>query len=137
MKSFSPPEGDASELEVRSRPRVLIVEDNVPLREILAALLEARYEVATADNGEAAIAVYREGGADVIVLDMMMPVGDGRFFMLCLLAQEIAVPVIAMSASPQMLSTARRLGVADTLHKPFHIRDLESKIDLLVGPAQA
>ncbi len=135
--NFSFPPGADEPRDDGGRPRVLIVEDNVPLREILATLLEARYEVETAENGESAIAHVQQTGADVVVLDIMMPVADGRFFMLCLLAQELAVPVIAMSARLAMLRDARRLGVADTLHKPFRIRDLESKIDLLVGPAQA
>ncbi|MEO8432568.1 MAG: response regulator [Acidobacteriota bacterium] len=119
------------------RRRVLILEDNEPLREILATLLEPTYDVSTADDGEAGLTVFHQTGPDIVILDMMMPEADGRFFILCLFAQGIPVPVIAMSSDVSLLSDARRLGVADTLRKPFNIGELEAKIDLLLGPPQA
>ena len=59
-------------------PRVLVVDDEANLRKVLAATLRREgYEVATASDGDAALAEIEESGADVVVTDLVMPRRDG------------------------------------------------------------
>lgn len=60
-----------------ARPKVLIVEDNVDLLAILAELLSAEYEVATARRGEEGVALAIELRPDVVILDLQLPQMDG------------------------------------------------------------
>src|SRR5437899_238297 len=63
---------------VRTPPRILIVDDNSMNLDILRALLAAHgYEIITATDGEAALAVAREEQPDLILLDVMMPKMNG------------------------------------------------------------
>ena len=61
--------------------RVLVVDDEPPLRDLMRMVLEEEgYEVMTATNGEDALERTRTFAPDVILLDMSMPVMDGRAF---------------------------------------------------------
>ena len=63
---------------MRTPPLILIVEDNPESRDILQARLRANnYEVITAADGEAGLALAREKHPDLILLDIMMPKMDG------------------------------------------------------------
>ena len=54
-------------------PRILIVEDNVDLLTIMKEVLSADYEVATAETGEAAIALAQTFEPDAVLLDLQLP----------------------------------------------------------------
>jgi len=56
----------------RSRPRVLVVEDEHALADIYASWLAERYEVETANDGETALATY-DASVDVVLLDRRLP----------------------------------------------------------------
>ncbi len=63
---------------MRTRPRILIAEDNPMSLDILHTLLAAHgYEILTATDGEAALAAAKEEQPDLILLDVMMPKMDG------------------------------------------------------------
>jgi CheY-like chemotaxis protein len=97
---------------------VLIVEDDVDIRETLGELLEsAGYEIVRAANGLEALAAARRAPPDLIVLDLMMPVMDGWQFRSAQRRDPAlaSVPVIAISASAGSSTID-----ADTyLEKPF------------------
>src|SRR6185437_1012184 len=84
------------------RLRILVVEDDSELREVLADVLEARgFRAVTATNGREGLRQIRAYEPDVVVLDLCMPLMDGWQFRL---EQErdpsiASIPVIAMSAS--------------------------------------
>src|SRR5215203_2263894 len=64
-----------------SRRRVLVVDDSPGVRELVTTLLlSCGYEVATAPHGQAALDLLDGFWPDVILLDSMMPVMDGREF---------------------------------------------------------
>lgn len=70
--------GDSGGTVVRTPPRLLIVDDNPMNLDILQTRLAAHgYEILTATDGEAALAVARERQPDLILLDIMMPKLDG------------------------------------------------------------
>ena len=101
--------------------RVLVVDDDLDIRELLAELLEGEgYEVSSAENGQQALLQARGNHPDLILLDLLMPVMNGWQF---LEQQRIepsisAVPVIVISAQENDLAVATRL------LKPFDIEDL-------------
>jgi CheY-like chemotaxis protein len=81
-------------------PRVLIVEDDPDLREMMATLLDLEgFETSAAANGAVALAML-DRDVDAIVLDLMMPVMDGWEFRRRQLALPAAarIPVIVVSA---------------------------------------
>ena len=70
--------------KISQRPSVLVVDDDVDIREVLAEILDAfGFDVVTAANGRDALAAIREmtPPPSVIVLDLMMPIMDGYGFL--------------------------------------------------------
>jgi CheY-like chemotaxis protein len=81
--------------------RVLVVEDEVDSRDMMAALLESEgYETVTAENGRDALAKLRDIRVDLIVTDVMMPFMSGEELVAELKADAWlrSIPVIVMSA---------------------------------------
>ncbi len=82
------------------RPLILIADDESKIRRLLAAAIEnAGYDTASADDGEAALKVFDSltPAPDLVILDIMMPVLDG-FEVLDALRKRSSVPVILLSA---------------------------------------
>jgi CheY-like chemotaxis protein len=98
---------------------VLVVDDDDDVREALAELLlEDGFAVRTASDGREALGVLAEHGpVDVVLLDLTMPVMDGRAF-LAARAQSpdiAAIPVVVLSAVADRVQLE---GVAVSLRKP-------------------
>jgi DNA-binding response OmpR family regulator len=111
------------------RPRVLVVDDDPDLCELMAQMLTGEgFDADVASNGQDALDKAHANPPRVIVLDMTMPVMDGWVFRAhqrydALLA---AIPVILLSAvQPARL---RNVGAAAALRKPFHKADLIAAI---------
>jgi CheY-like chemotaxis protein len=79
----------------------------------------AGYRVIEAAEGEAALDAIREGGVDVVLLDLMMPVMDGWAVLWTLHDAPMHPPVIVMSARPENDDQDPPLGAVDYLRKPF------------------
>jgi DNA-binding response OmpR family regulator len=116
------------------RPRrVLIVEDDASIRDTLELALAVQgYQVATAANGRDGMALLREWRPDLIVLDLMMPVMDGRQFRV---EQRLAgcdgVPVLVLTASRNAADSEDTPGAAERLQKPFDLRYLLDTVNRL------
>ena len=103
-------------------PRILIVDDEADLRQALAGLLrDEGYSVATACDGERALAMVVTTPPDVILLDMQMPVMDGPAFATAYhrLAGPHA-PIVVCSTLPND-AVGPLLAAAPYLRKPFDI----------------
>ena len=87
------------------RRRILVVDDDAGVREAMKGMLTDKgYEVATATNGQEALAVLRQGPRpDAIVLDLMMPVMTGMEFLDEKANDDLirSVPVLIMTAHDQ------------------------------------
>jgi PAS domain S-box-containing protein len=103
----------------RLTPLVLVVDDEVPARELLASYLEPEYRVAMAESGLEAVKEAQRLRPDAITLDVMMPGSDG-FETLVALRKNPAtadIPVIILSIVDQK-QVGFALGAADYLIKP-------------------
>src|SRR5205085_11943275 len=103
-------------------PRVLIIEDELPMRTALKDCLEAEgYRVLTAAEGESGLKRAIEEKPDLILLDIMMPRLDG--YALCAELRRLSnpVPVLMLTAKSQLEDRVRGLdaGADDYLAKPF------------------
>jgi two-component system, chemotaxis family, chemotaxis protein CheY len=125
--------------------RVLIVDDESGIRNLLAeAFTDEGFEVATAENGFAALNVLAAGEPDVILLDLMMPVMDGWAFVHATHgdARFRNIPIIVLSASHDLPNTAsllQSLGVRACLAKPFDLEAVLGMVDRLTqrqGPPE-
>jgi CheY-like chemotaxis protein len=108
---------------------VLVVEDDVDIRESLVEALEDHgYEVIAVANGREALDVLRAGGPApcLILLDLMMPTLDGRGFREQQLqdAALASIPVIVLSAYRDVAADVGPMRVAGFLRKPVRLEDL-------------
>ncbi len=108
-------------------PKVLLVDDDRSVLRSYAALLgRAGSQVETATNGEEALARVGSGDVDVIVSDISMPRMDGLEFLRAVRARDLDVPVILITAAPQLDTAVKAVeyGAMHYLTKPVHSREL-------------
>jgi len=118
--------------------RILIVEDEVDVARALAEVLEAAgYETVSALNGLEALAQLREGHRpDLILLDMSMPVLDGRGFRLeqQRMKEAAEIPVVVVTADGEARRKAFSIRAQGHIHKPCSIRALLDVVERHCGP---
>ncbi|OYX53215.1 MAG: DNA-binding response regulator [Micrococcales bacterium 32-70-13] len=110
--------------------RILIVEDEAALSEPLAYLLTREgYETTVADDGLAALTEFDRAGADLVLLDLMLPGLPGTE--VCReLRQRSAVPIIMLTAKDSEVDivVGLELGADDYVTKPYSTRELLARI---------
>lgn len=124
MAPTFPQEPPAAEAAAQGQIRVLIVDDDPVMREMLADVFEApRYLADTAASGEEAFEKLQHGAFDLLLTDMRMPGYDG--FDVLAAAHRIApdTEVIVMTgyASVDMAVECMKRGATDFITKPFNI----------------
>ncbi|MCB0925527.1 MAG: response regulator transcription factor, partial [Mycobacterium sp.] len=110
--------------------RVLIVEDEESLADPLAYLLRKEgFEVAAAADGPSALAEFDRAGADIVLLDLMLPGMSGTDVCKQLRARS-AVPVIMVTARDSEIDKVLglELGADDYVTKPYSARELIARI---------
>ncbi|MEI9950285.1 MAG: response regulator [Pseudomonadota bacterium] len=115
--------------------RVLLAEDDLALREILATVLsESGYQVGTVSDGSELRRLLRQAGPegrfDLIVTDVNMPGGSGLDVIELLRQNGDTTPVIVVTAFPQadIRQRAKDLGLR-LLAKPFELETLRAAVD--------
>ena len=122
--ALSATDPSCAKLAAVSGRRVLVVDDDPDIRALLvAALSDDGYEAKSAENGRDALDVLDRFPADVIVLDLMMPVMDGWTFAERM-KEKWAIPIVVLSAATEVRKHADRLGAADVIPKPFDLDTL-------------
>ncbi len=115
------------------RPKVLIVDDEPEIRDLLKTVLDERYEVFLGNNGTDGLKLAREKKPDVIVLDVMMPVMDGFSTCQALRSQEETrrIPIIMLTALKDSSDKVKAFnaGADDYVAKPFYPDELMARID--------
>jgi CheY-like chemotaxis protein len=118
-------------------PTVLVVDDDLSIRRLLGLALESEgFHVATAANGQEALAKVRDASPQAIVLDLRMPVMSGRDFLRVFreTAQTRTIPILAISAY-DVDTTATELGVDAFLAKPVELHALIGMVSSLIASA--
>ncbi|TMF74812.1 MAG: response regulator [Chloroflexi bacterium] len=106
--------------------RVLVVDDDPDIRALVAEVLrDAGISVASAKDGEEALAEAARIRPDVILLDKLMPGMDGTKFALVYRAAGKAAPIIAFCAARDAPQWAAAIGAVSYIGKPFDVKDLE------------
>ena len=122
-------------LATRPSGRVLVVDDEAPLRAVICDLLISDgYVVDQAVNGEDAIIRMRSSPPGAIVLDLMMPVMDGRALVQAMRDDQLLtdIPFILVSAGLGLHEACTELAAHACLSKPFEIDALLAAVhDLL------
>ncbi len=111
--------------------RLLIIEDERPMRAALADALEAEgYRVLTAADGEEGLARALTDKPDLILLDLMMPRLDGYAVCAELRLRANPVPILILTAKGQIEDRVKGLdlGADDYLVKPFSTEELLARV---------
>jgi DNA-binding response OmpR family regulator len=112
-------------------PRVLVIDDNRDMRELMRVILEGvGYSVDLAEDGEVGLRAQRTRPADVVITDIFMPNQDGLEIIVRLRVEYPEVKVLVVSGGGARvkgsgyLTTAREIGAHAVLPKPFEQQDL-------------
>ena len=115
---------------------ILIVEDDQALQDALTETLQlAGYSVKTADHGEQAMAILTQDKVNLVISDIQMPIMDGQTLLKKIRSQNIAAPVMLMTAygTIQQAVDAMREGAVDYLVKPFEAEVLVNMVSHYIG----
>ena len=113
--------------------RILIVEDEPDIQELLSAYLQqAGYQTSLAGDGVEALELFRSASFDLVLLDIMLPKIDG--FGVCeLIRQESQVPILMLTARDEISDKVKGLdcGADDYMTKPFDTSELLARVRAL------
>ena len=115
----------------RRAPRILVVDDERSMREMLAILLKREgYEVLLAENGKSAVATLEREPVDILISDIKMPDISGVDVLRAAkqIDKDILGIMITAFASTESAVEAMRLGACDYLTKPFDLDVLRMKV---------
>lgn len=130
---------EAQQVQAEPRARVLVVEDECALRELLQEFLaQSGYDVHAVRNGRMAAQWLTRHRIDLLLTDLCMPEADGMELLMELRRRRVQVPVIAMSGgiggeATSLLRMATLLGARRTLSKPFALEVLAQAVRELAG----
>ena len=120
--------------------RILVVDDDESVRTVLARMLRGRaFTVDLVENGQAALDLVRArpDGYAAVLLDLTMPVMNGRDTFEALSAMAPALPIVMMSGySEEEMGTGGTRAPAGTLPKPFTASDVFVVLDRVLGTAR-
>ena len=118
--------------------RILLVEDEAPLRETLGARLKREgYAVDMASDGDEGLYMGREVPFDVAVIDLGLPKMSGMDLVRALRADGKKFPILILTARTMWQDKVEGLkaGADDYLVKPFHVEELLARLNALLRRA--
>jgi CheY-like chemotaxis protein len=119
--------------------RILVIDDDGQVRKTLKQVLELEgHQVTLAANGKEGLSAYGDGGADLVITDIIMPEKEGLETIGELRRENPAIRIIAISGGGRMdprscLSLAREFGAGRTLLKPFDREELLAAVAEMLG----
>jgi len=120
-----------------SKKKVLIVDDEPHIVNLIKMTLEDKYEVIEAFSGTEALNIVKKTTPDIVLLDLMMPHIDG--FKTCQMLRELPqtkrTPIMILSAKSQISDKFRsvNVGADDYMVKPFDPEDLAKRVAANLG----
>ena len=118
-------------MEMKNNPYILVVDDDQDILKIVSrTLILEGYGVATANNGNSALALMEERKPDLLILDIVMPPGLDGFQVLNIVRQTSDVPVLILTGECGLSSLQQALvaGADDYVKKPFSTRVLVARV---------
>jgi DNA-binding response OmpR family regulator len=116
--------------------RILVVDDEADMRVVLTTVLELEgYAVSAAADGEGALRAVAAARPALILLDLRLPGLSGWDVAEALKAGGVAVPILVLSAAPDVGAAAAEIGAAGWVAKPFDVRDVLERVARLCPPA--
>ena len=114
---------------------ILIVDDDPLIRASVAAGLEFwNLRVTTASDGQDALEEIEKEQPTLIILDLNMPILDGRGFAREIQRRGLQIPIVLMSAVPDAEDAAKEIGAVAWLDKPFDLDRLFASIQRFMYP---
>ncbi|MBK8913888.1 MAG: response regulator transcription factor [Phycisphaerales bacterium] len=113
------------------RQRILVIEDDPAIRRgVTDALRFEGYQISEAGRADTGLAAALTGDADIVLLDLVMPGGDGLDVLHEIRRQRPTLPVIILTARGEEADRVRglRLGADDYVVKPFSVRELLARV---------
>lgn len=111
-------------------PTILIADDDANICELVRLYLEKEgFETVVCLNGERALEIWKEGGIDLLILDIMMPKKDG--VTVCReIRKESKTPIIMLTAKGETFDKVLcfELGADDYVVKPFESKELVARV---------
>lgn len=120
--------------------RILVIEDEARVADFVGkSLSEAGYTVQVAPDFQQGITAWAAGGIDAVVLDLMLPGGDGLDLLIERRAAGSQTPVLVLSAKSSLSEKVSGLdaGADDYLPKPFGIEELLARVRVLLKRGKA
>jgi two-component system OmpR family response regulator len=120
--------------------RLLVVDDEATILELLSGSLRlAGFEVVTAASGAEAVRAAASGRPDLVLLDVMMPDGDGFEALRRMRSGGAEVPVIFLTARDEVSDRVRGFAVGgdDYVTKPFSLEELLGRIRAVLKRTRA
>lgn len=119
------------------QPRILIVEDEPDITELVKSRLEAAgYKTLSAKDGVEGLEKVRKEKPDLILLDVLMPRMDGITVALRLKkdpsTRAIPIMIISVTKGPDEEGLAKRIGAEEYLYKPFDPEEFLTKVGRLL-----
>ncbi|AFZ01083.1 response regulator transcription factor [Calothrix sp. PCC 6303] len=112
--------------------RILIAEDEERIAAFIEkGLINNGFQVAIADNGEAALQMLEDDAFDLLLLDMQLPIKSGWIVLEKLQAQKKYIPIIIISAyfdAREVINKLPNQNIIDYVAKPFRFADLLMRI---------
>lgn len=118
-------------LETAMKPRILVVDDEAPIREMLREFLGYEgYSVEVAEDGADALARLRSGGFDLVLTDMKMPTVGGLELLREIAALRSPVTTVLMTGygTVDTAISAMKTGAYDYILKPFKLKDVTATL---------
>ncbi|MCC7449164.1 MAG: response regulator [Anaerolineae bacterium] len=115
---------------------VLVAEDSPDARQLMRDLLEGlNHNVAEANDGLEAVKIALTSHPDLIIMDLMMPAasGDSAIKFMRGMPELKDIPVLVVSAHPDVAHISKANGADDWVAKPISIRELAAKINNLIN----
>jgi len=125
---------------MKAKHRILVIEDQAPMRRNLALLLEMEgYEVVTAENGRVGLDLIQQQRPDLVICDVMMPELDGYGVVQALRSDKstAAIPFIFLTAKGDKADQriGMNFGADDYLTKPVIREDMLAAIQVRLNRA--
>ena len=106
--------------------RLLIVDDDPDVLEVLATHFSPRYKVLTAQHGPDALMIASYQRPDAVLVDVFMPGWDGVQVLRAIRAMDGSVPVVMLSnANERVARDTKMMGAFDCIPKPFEVATVD------------